>query len=68
MDWDDPPSEPLSRRSSAIGDDLSKLSIAELEARIKDLEGEIQRVEAELGRKKTHEQAASALFGGGSEG
>ncbi len=45
-----------------IGENLSALSVAELEARIKDLEQEIVRVRAELDAKRRHEDAASALF------
>ena len=46
----------------AIGESLETLSVAELEKRIKDLEGEIVRVRAEVDRKKRHEDAARALF------
>ncbi|MET0409520.1 MAG: DUF1192 domain-containing protein [Hyphomicrobium sp.] len=46
----------------AIGESLETLSVAELEKRIKDLEGEIVRVRAEVDRKKRHEEAARALF------
>lgn len=46
----------------AIGESLETLSVAELEKRIKELEGEIVRVRAEVDRKKRHEEAARALF------
>jgi uncharacterized small protein (DUF1192 family) len=45
-----------------VGDSLETLSVAELEKRIKDLEGEIVRVRAEADRKKRHEEAARSLF------
>jgi uncharacterized small protein (DUF1192 family) len=61
MDLDDllPPRKP---NGVAIGDNLETLSVAELEKRIKDLEIEIERVRAEVDRKKRHEEAARALF------
>jgi len=61
MDWDDiTPKKP--KVDAAIGDNLSALSVAELEARIADFEAEIERVKTELAAKRRHEQAASALF------
>jgi uncharacterized small protein (DUF1192 family) len=61
MDWDDiTPKKP--KTAAAVGDNLSTLSVAELEARIADFEAEIERVKAELAAKRRHEQAASALF------
>jgi uncharacterized small protein (DUF1192 family) len=60
MDWDDITPKPAT--GVMIGDNLATLSVAELEARIKDLEDEIVRVRAELDAKRRHEDAASALF------
>ena len=61
MDWDDiVPKKP--KTGAAVGDNLSTLSVAELEERIAEFEAEIQRVRAELEAKRKHEQAASALF------
>ncbi len=60
MDWDDVRPKPAA--GAAIGENLEKLSVAELEARIKALEVEIARVGTELAKKKTHEAAASQLF------
>jgi len=60
MDWDEIKPKPVT--GAMIGDNLSTLSVAELEARIKDLEQEIVRVRAELDAKRRHEDAASALF------
>jgi uncharacterized small protein (DUF1192 family) len=60
MDWDEIKPEPAS--GAMIGDNLATLSVAELEARIAELEQEIVRVRAELDAKRRHEDAASALF------
>jgi uncharacterized small protein (DUF1192 family) len=61
MDWDEiQPKKP--KTNVAVGDNLSTLSVAELEARIAEFEREIERVNAELIAKRKHEQAASALF------
>lgn len=60
MDWD----EPVAKKTAAvtIGEPLATLSIAELETRVVTLNAEIERVKAEIVRKKAHEAAASALF------
>lgn len=61
MDWDDmAPKKPKS--GTAVGDNLTALSVAELEARIAEFEQEIERVKVELESKRRHEQAANALF------
>jgi uncharacterized small protein (DUF1192 family) len=60
MDWDD--ALPKSKPQAAIGDGLAALSVAELEARITAFEAEIERVRAELAKKRAHEAAAAALF------
>ena len=60
MDWDDV--RPKPKVAAAIGENLETLSVAELEARIVDLEREIARVKTELEAKRRHEDAASALF------
>ncbi len=61
MDLDDllPPKKP---GGAALGENLSTLSVAELEHRIGDLEAEIARVRVELEKKRQHEAAAQALF------
>lgn len=60
MDWDDlKPKPPV---EIAVGQDLRRLSVAELEARVAALTGEIERVKAELAAKKAHESAAAAIF------
>jgi uncharacterized small protein (DUF1192 family) len=45
-----------------IGENLSALSVAELEKRITDLQSEIERVRIELDMKRKHEATAQALF------
>ena len=58
MDWDE-----VSRQTApGAAEDLSSLSIAELEARITAMEAEIVRIREELEAKRAHERAASALF------
>jgi len=60
MDWDEIRPKPAA--GAMIGENLETLSVAELEARIAALEGEIARVKTELEAKRRHEDAASALF------
>ena len=60
MDWDD--ARPTPPKSAGIGDNIETLSVAELEARIAAFTAEIERVKAELARKRAHESAAEAFF------
>lgn len=60
MDWDD--ARPTPPKAASIGENLETLSVAELEARIAAFTAEIERVNAELARKRAHENAAEALF------
>ena len=60
MDWDDVAPKPKS--TAAIGDNLYSFSVAELEERIAAFEQEIERVRAELKKKRDHEAAAAAIF------
>jgi len=60
MDWDEV--SPKAAAGIVVGEKLSSLSVSELEARIKDLEHEIERVKTELDAKQRHESAASAIF------
>jgi uncharacterized small protein (DUF1192 family) len=60
MDWDD--LRPAPAKTAGIGDNLETLSVGELEQRIAALTAEIERVAAELTKKRAHEAAASALF------
>ena len=46
-----------------VGQSLEGLSVAELEAYLAELRGEIRRVEAELARRRDIRGAAEALFG-----
>lgn len=55
--------EPLGKKlPHEIGQDLSMLSVAELEERIAGLRAEIGRIEAELEAKGSTRLAAEALF------
>lgn len=45
-----------------LGEDLSRLSVAELEGRVERLKAEIARVEAAIAKKRSVEDAANALF------
>lgn len=60
MDWDDV--RPAPKKAVTVGEDLSALSIGELDERIAALETEIARVRAEIARKRAHESAAASLF------
>lgn len=58
--FDDEPKKP--KRVHEIGQDLSLLSVGELEERIAQLAAEIERLEAELRSKGSSKAAAEALF------
>ena len=62
MDTDDiaPPSKKA--RSYELGQDLSKLSVAELRALIDDLKTEAARVEQTLATKQSSKSAAESVF------
>ena len=60
MDWDD--LKPKPPKGVTLGEDLTTLSVGELEARIAALHREIERVQGELAAKKAHEEAAAAIF------
>jgi uncharacterized small protein (DUF1192 family) len=45
-----------------VGEDLSRLSVAELEARAAALRAEVERTEAAIAAKRSTEDAANALF------
>lgn len=48
--------------SVAVGDDLTTLSVAELEKRISALEAEIERTKAALASKRASLAAADSFF------
>ncbi|MFN3547937.1 MAG: DUF1192 domain-containing protein [Mesorhizobium sp.] len=54
--------QPRKPRLHEIGQDLSLLSVADLEERIGVLRAEIARIEAELKAKGSTKRAAEALF------
>ncbi|HBF61671.1 MAG: DUF1192 domain-containing protein [Rhodospirillales bacterium] len=60
MDLDD--LTPKKPKGHEIGQDLSKLSEAELKALIETLQGEISRIEAMLATKVSSRSAAEAAF------
>ena len=60
MDWDDLKPRPV--KATVLGEDLKTMSLGELEARVRELNAEIVRVEAEIAAKKAHEAAATSLF------
>jgi len=60
MDWDDVRTP--ANKNFAIGEPLSTLSIAELEARVASLDAEIARVKTEIAAKRRQADAANAIF------
>lgn len=52
------------RLTEAVREDLELYAVAELEERIAVLEAEIERVRAQIDRKRAGRAAADALFGG----
>ena len=59
MDWDEAKPKP---KGITTGEDLSTVSIGELEARIAAFEAEIRRTRAEIETKKARQSAADSLF------
>lgn len=53
------------RRRISLGDDLSALSIGDLEEREEELRAEIVRVQETLKHKRSASDAAEAVFGKG---
>lgn len=63
MDQDKTSAKPKSD-GHTVGEPIETLSKNELEQRLKSLASEIDRLKAELDRKKAHEAAAAELFTG----
>ena len=47
---------------SVVGENLSELSVSELEERIVEFEAEIERVRAEIAGKQSYKIAADSFF------
>jgi uncharacterized small protein (DUF1192 family) len=62
MDTDDLAPPPKKSKSYELGQDLSKLSVAELQALIDDLKAEVARVEQTLAAKQSSKSAAESVF------
>ena len=62
MEGDEPRARPDDLLRMLVRQDLDPLSIAELEARITTLEGEIVRARAKCERAVNHRASADALF------
>lgn len=63
MEWDEPKAK--TTKAIVVGEDLSNLSITELDARVATLKAEIERIEAAAAAKRRHSAAAAELFGKG---
>ena len=59
MDEDDKPKKKIAHE---IGQDLTLLSVQELEARVQLLRDEINRLEADMTQKRASRSAADAFF------
>lgn len=62
MDPDDAPSRPDDLLNALVRQDLDPLSVAELDARITVLEGEIARCQMKKERAVNHRASADELF------
>ena len=62
MDTDDLAPPPMKAKRYELGQDLSKLSVAELRALIDDLKAEAARVEQTLAAKQSSKSAAESVF------
>ena len=60
MDWDEVRAP--QKKAATVGEDLAKLSIADLEARAAELTAEVERVKAEIKTRKAHTAAVEGLF------
>ncbi|WP_267435516.1 DUF1192 domain-containing protein [Sphingomonas sp. GM_Shp_1] len=62
MDTDDSPLRTPDSLTALVQADLDPLSLAELEARIAVLQGEIERTRSHMARASLHRASADALF------
>ncbi|SEM82272.1 Uncharacterized small protein, DUF1192 family [Sphingomonas gellani] len=62
MDFDDAPPRPNDALADLVRQDLDRLSVAELEARIATLDAEIARCRTTIERAVNHRASADALF------
>ena len=62
MDLEDTPSRPDDLLDALVRQDLDPLSVAELDARITVLQGEISRCQVKKERAVTHRASADDLF------
>ena len=62
MDTDDIAPPPKKAKTYELGQDLSKLSVGELQALIEALKDEIARVERTLDAKQSSKSAAESVF------
>jgi len=62
MELDDAPSRPDDVLDQLVRQDLDPMSVAELEARVTVLEGEMLRTRNKLERAVNHRASADALF------
>ena len=60
MDWDE--NQKPAKPEIVVGENLERLSLGELEARVTALEAEITRVRTEIERKKSIGAAAESVF------
>jgi uncharacterized small protein (DUF1192 family) len=60
MDWDE--AQAKGKSEITVGENLSRMSIGELEARVAALKAEIARTNTEIEKKKAHSAAAGAIF------
>ena len=63
MDFDDPPSHPDDPLAALVRQDLDRLSIVELDARVAALEAEVARCRRRIEGAVNHRASADALFG-----
>ena len=62
MEPDDAPSRPSDALTQLVREDLDRLSVGELHARVAALEGEIARVRQKIEGAVNHRASADALF------